>query len=89
MFKKGHAKIGGRKSGTPNKASGEAKTAIALAADRLGGVDRLVEWAKSDPANERVFWSTIYPKLIPVTLNGDPDYPVRAGIEVSFVSRPT
>jgi hypothetical protein len=45
-----------------------AKEAIALAAEGLGGVDRLVEWAKEDPANERAFWATIYPKLIPVQI---------------------
>lgn len=59
----------GRPKGSQNKVTGIAKDAIATAADKLGGADRLVAWAKEDPANERAFWSTIYPKLIPVQLN--------------------
>ena len=61
----------GRKKGSLNKTTRAAKDAIALAAEKLGGADRLVEWAQEDPANERVFWGTIYPKLIPVALTGD------------------
>jgi hypothetical protein len=47
-----------------------AKEAIALAAEKLGGVDRLVTWAQEDPLNERAFWSSIYPKLLPLQLTG-------------------
>lgn len=54
-----------------------AKEAIAYAAEMLGGADRLVEWAKEDPLNERVFWSSVYPKLLPLTLSGDNKNPVR------------
>lgn len=60
----------GRQKGVPNKTTQAAKDAIALAADRLGGAERLVEWAKEDPANERAFWTTIYPKLLPLQVNG-------------------
>lgn len=59
-------KTGGRKKGTPNKMTMAAKEAIAYAAEGLGGADRMVAWAKEDPANEKAFWSTIYPKLLPV-----------------------
>lgn len=59
-------KTGGRRRGTPNRVTGLAKDAIAAAADRLGGVDRLVAWARADPANERVFWGQIYPRLLPL-----------------------
>ncbi len=61
----------GRPKGIPNKTTQTAKDAIALAADRLGGADRLVEWAKEDPANERAFWATIYPKLLPLQVTGE------------------
>lgn len=61
-------KTGGRAKGTPNKTTKLAKEAIAIAADRLGGEDRLVDWVKEDPSNERVFWSQIYTKLLPVQL---------------------
>lgn len=66
----------GRAKGIPNKTTQAAKDAIALAAEKLGGVTRLVEWVKEDSANERVFWGTIYPKLIPVQLSGDRDNPL-------------
>lgn len=60
----------GRPKGIPNKTTQTAKEAIAKAADSLGGAYRLVEWAKEDPANERAFWATIYPKLLPLQVQG-------------------
>ena len=66
-------KNSGRPKGSLNKTTQSAKEAIALAADNLGGSDRLVKWAKEDPANERAFWSSIYPKLLPLQLNGAGD----------------
>lgn len=69
-------KTGGRKKGTPNKVTAAVKDVISFAANELGGADRLVNWAKEDPANERAFWTTIYPKLLPLTLNGDSDNPL-------------
>lgn len=62
---------GGRKKGTPNKLGKAAKEVIAEAADRLGGVDRLVEWAEEDTKNEGAFWATIYPKLLPLQMDHD------------------
>ena len=59
----------GRPIGSPNKVQKAAKDIIADAADRLGGVERLVEWAQQDPLNERAFWASIYPKLLPLTVN--------------------
>lgn len=71
------AKIGqgkpgpGRPKGSVNRTTKAAKDAIAEAAEALGGADRLVDWAKEDPANERVFWGTIYPKLLPLQVSGE------------------
>jgi hypothetical protein len=73
----------GKPKGAVNKTTKTAKEAIALAAEGLGGVGRLVAWAKEDPLNERTFWGSIYPKLIPVQLAGDPDAP----LEVQVVRR--
>lgn len=56
----------GRAKGSVNKTTKLAKEAIAEAFDRLGGADRLVEWAQEDPDNERVFYTALLPKLIPV-----------------------
>jgi hypothetical protein len=67
----------GRPKGSVNKVGKAAKDAIAEAAEGLGGVNRLIEWAKEDPLNERAFWATVYPKLIPFTLAGDAENPVR------------
>ena len=64
-------KTGGRTKGTPNKMTQTAKEAIAIAAEQLGGANRLVAWAKENPLNERVFWGTIYPKLLPLQVTGD------------------
>lgn len=72
----GRVKTGGRKKGTLNKTSQTAKEAIALAADSLGGADRLVAWAKEDPLNERAFWTSIYPKLLPMQVTGEGGGPV-------------
>ena len=61
----------GRKKGSLNKTTAIAKDAIATAAERLGGVDRLVEWAKEDADNEKAFWVSIYPKLLPLQVNAN------------------
>jgi len=60
----------GRPKGSTNKTTKMAKDAIALAAEGLGGTDRLIAWAQEDPLNERAFWSTIYPKLLPLQVTG-------------------
>jgi hypothetical protein len=73
----------GKPKGATNKTTKSAKEAIALAAEGLGGVDRLISWAQEDPQNERAFWGTIYPKLIPVQVSGDPDSP----LEVQLIRR--
>lgn len=67
----------GRPKGALNKSTKAAKEAIALAAENLGGAERLTEWAQESPENERAFWVNVYPKLIPVTLAGDDKQPVR------------
>jgi hypothetical protein len=66
----------GRPKGLQNKTTIAAKDAIAQAAEQLGGATRLVEWAKEDPANERVFWGSIYPKLLPLQVTGEGGGPV-------------
>jgi len=75
-------KTGGRVKGTPNKLTGIARDAIATAADELGGAERLAQWAKESPDNERAFWVSIYPKLVPVqnelsSANGTPIFSVQ------------
>lgn len=62
----------GRPKGALNKTTAAAKDAIAQAAEALGGASRLVDWAKEEPANERIFWGTIYPKLLPLQVSNGP-----------------
>jgi len=63
----------GRPPGSRNKSTVAAKEAIALAAEGLGGTNRLIAWAQEDPLNERAFWSSIYPKLLPLQVHGAGD----------------
>ena len=60
----------GRPKGSVNKTTAAAKDVINQAANELGGAARLLAWAKEDPANERAFWATIYPKLLPLQVHG-------------------
>ena len=80
------AKTGGRQKGTLNKTTQMAKEAIALAADDLGGAQRLVAWAKEDPQNERAFWTQIYPKLLPVQVTGPDDGPLQVATRIELVA---
>ena len=56
----------GRPKGSRNKTTLAAKEAILLAGEGLGGVDGLVAWAKSSKVNLRLFWTAIYPKVLPI-----------------------
>ena len=55
----------GRPKGARNKLTNEAKEAILLAFEKLGGVDRLVKWVNEDKANEAAFFTKIFIKLLP------------------------
>jgi hypothetical protein len=67
----------GRPKGSQNKTTKIAKEMIAEAAEKLGGLERMVNWAKEDPLNERAFWSSIYPKLLPLQVDGALDHNVK------------
>ena len=77
---------GGRPKGSVNKIGATAKEMIAQAATNIGGTLRLTEWIKEDPANEKAFWTSIYPKLIPVQVGGDPESPMVHEIRRTIVS---
>jgi len=55
----------GRPKGSKNRIQASAKEAIEQAAAILGGTERLAQWAREAPENERVFWGSVYPKLLP------------------------
>jgi hypothetical protein len=67
---KGQPKLGGRKKGTPNKLTREAKDALASVFERMGGEDALLAWAVE---KQDVFYSALWPKLLPLQVNGTHD----------------
>jgi hypothetical protein len=82
-FKKGRKPGPGRPKGCPNKKTQAAKDAIAQAAAELGGSARLVEWARHDMANERIFWGQIYPKLLPLQVTGADGNPFAVALNIT------
>lgn len=86
-FAKGKPKTGGRKAGTPNKLTADAKEAFRRAAEQLGGVDALTDWARTAPDK---FW-TLYARLIPIdhTSAGAPlPAPPPAVVQIELVHPP-
>jgi len=75
-------KTGGRKRGTPNKLTGDAREAIRLAAEGAGGVPALTQWAKRNPDK---FWP-LYARLIPSgAVSVNPTLP--SAIRIELVSQ--
>jgi hypothetical protein len=74
-FVKGQLKPNQGKRG-PDKTTKIAKDVIAEAAAELGGMTRLVAWVREDPLNERAFWASIFPKLLPLQVTGEGGGPV-------------
>lgn len=70
----------GRPKGAQNKTTAAAKAIIESAAKGLGGEKRLIAWAKEAPENERAFWATIFPKLLPLQVTGEGGGPVQVNI---------
>jgi hypothetical protein len=64
-------KTGGRSKGTPNKITHDVRQNILDVADKLGGTARLLQWAKADPGNERIFWSQIYVRVLPKEIKAE------------------
>lgn len=79
----------GRPKGAQNKTTKAAKDAIADAAEKLGGTNRLVAWAKEDALNERAFWSSIYPKLLPLQVHGEIEAGKRLAKVIREIVRPS
>jgi hypothetical protein len=60
----------GRKPGGQNLVSRDVKAMIIEATRRIGGVDRLTEWIMEDPKHEMLWWTQIWPRLLPLQLRG-------------------
>lgn len=86
-FVKGQKRPNQGKRG-PDKTTSTAKEAIALAAEGLGGTQRLIDWAKEDAKNEAAFWTTIYPKLLPLQVTGAGGGPIKSETTLDVSSLP-
>ena len=69
----------GKPKGALSKTTKAAKEAIELAAEGLGGASRLIDWCKEDTKNESAFWTSIYPKLLPLQVTGEGGGPILVG----------
>lgn len=68
----------GRKKGVPNKINADLKAMILGALEQKGGQQYLVEQATENPTA----FLTLVGKVLPMTVAGDKDNPVRTTIEV-------
>jgi hypothetical protein len=66
----------GRPKGSLNKLTKTVRDVIAQAAEELGGHQRLIAWVLADEKNEAAFWTSIYPKLLPLQVSGDRANPI-------------
>jgi hypothetical protein len=72
-------RYGGRRKGTPNKATATVKEALTLAFDGIGGVPELIKWAKNQ--KHRAVFYNLWGKLLPTQITGEDG----AAIRVKFV----
>lgn len=70
----------GRPKGARNKATAELKSMILQALDKSGGVDYLVRQAEEKP----VAFLALVGKVLPMTVQGDPENPLLTSLTVSF-----
>lgn len=77
----------GRRAGSVNKTTREAKEAIEMAFQGIGGVNALIAWARD---NQSAFFTSIYPKLLPVQhkVGGDATNPLTVNHVVRSIVHP-
>lgn len=63
----------GRPKGVPNKLTLAAKECIQQAFESLGSTEGLVTWCQKDPDNQKAFYTQIWPKIVPLQVNGSGD----------------
>jgi hypothetical protein len=69
-FPKGMKKTVGRAKGSKNLHTRAIREMIEAAAEGLGGTARLITWAMESEINERLFWTSIWPRLLPLQIVG-------------------
>jgi hypothetical protein len=73
-------KTGGRKKGTPNKITADIKAMVLGALDAKGGQKYLERQADENP----VAFMGLIGKVLPMTVQGDPDAPIKTVLEVRW-----
>ena len=68
-------KTGGRVKGQPNKVTADARKAMELAFEGIGGVEALAKWAKDNPDKFYQLWGRMIPQQ--QVHSGDPEQPIR------------
>ncbi len=71
----------GRPKGAANKTTAIAKDALSYAFNKLGGQDGLVKWASANEENRKIFYQTIWPKLLPLQMTGEDGGPLQVIIQ--------
>jgi hypothetical protein len=56
---------------TPLQLTRDAKAAIQLVFENLGGVPRLTEWANSSPQTLASFYTQIWPRIVPKDIKSE------------------
>lgn len=79
--KQGHRLTGpgpGRPKGVPNKLSRTARENIEKVFEDMGGAEGMKQWAERSERNRTIFYSEIFPKLIPLDVShGGGDKPIQ------------
>ena len=82
-FVKGKPMTGGRKPGVRNLITRDVRKMIIACANELGGLARLIEWCKESEINQRLFWTQIWCRLMPVAIKGSVAHELDVSLKVS------
>jgi hypothetical protein len=69
-FEKGRARTGGRPPGGQNVTSRNVREMIIAASEKVGGLERICDWIRESEINERLWWTQVWPRLLPLTVRG-------------------
>ncbi len=79
----------GRKRGQLMQRTIDTREVLHIAFNRIGGVDRLEQWIKEDPRNEFAFFTSMWPRLLPVRIEGQgPRGEIELNVKISAEELP-
>lgn len=78
-------KTGGRKKGTPNKATSTVKDNVLAVFDKIGGVAQMAAWAEEHPTDFYRIYSRMLPQEGKEAEAGEEDKATPVKVEVSVV----